>query len=135
MQFIIVEWEVLSLAESIFPENKKLHLLLLGSIGIVEVIPAISMALFAGHIVDQREKKMLFIQCITAFLLVAVGYYFITSPYAYENYENSQIMIGIYILVFIGGFVRAFIGPTIFDQFRRRSNQKHSDSIVVGKQN
>ena len=114
MQFIIVEWEVLSLAESIFPENKKLHLLLLGSIGIAEVLPAISMALFAGHIVDQREKKMLFIQCITAFLMVAFGYYFITSPYAYENYENSQIMIWIYILVFIGGIVRAFIGPTIF---------------------
>ncbi len=114
MQFIIVEWEVLSLAESIYPENKKLHLLLLGSIGIVEVLPAISTALFAGHIVDQREKKMLFVQCIIAFLLVAVGYYFITSPYAHDNYDNSQIMIGIYILVFLGGLIRAFIGPTIF---------------------
>ena len=105
MQFIIVEWEVYSLTKD--P-------LSLGLIGLVEVIPAISTALFAGHIVDQREKKMLFVQCITAFLLVAIGYYFITSPYAYENYENSEILIGIYILVFIGGFVRAFIGPTIF---------------------
>ena len=105
MQFIIVEWEVYSLTKD--P-------LSLGLIGLVEVIPAISTALFAGHIVDQREKKMLFVQCITAFLLVAIGYYFITGPYAYENYENSEILIGIYILVFIGGFVRAFIGPTIF---------------------
>ena len=105
MQFIIVEWEVYSLTKD--P-------LSLGLIGLVEVIPAISTALFAGHIVDQREKKMLFVKCITAFLLVAIGYYFITSPYAYENYENSEILIGIYILVFIGGFVRAFIGPTIF---------------------
>ena len=105
MQFIIVEWEVYSLTKD--P-------LSLGLIGLVEVIPAISTALFAGHIVDQREKKMLFVQCITAFLLVAVGYYFITSPYVYDNYENSQILIGIYILVFLGGFIRAFIGPTIF---------------------
>jgi len=105
MQFIIVEWEVYSLTKD--P-------LSLGLIGLIEVIPAISTALFAGHIVDQREKKMLFIQCITAFLLVAIGYYLITSPYTYENYENSEILIGIYILVFIGGFVRAFIGPTIF---------------------
>ena len=105
MQFIIVEWEVYSLTKD--P-------LSLGLIGLVEVIPAISTALFAGHIVDQREKKMLFVQCITAFLLVAIGYYFITSPYVYENYENSEILIGIYILVFTGGFVRAFIGPTIF---------------------
>ena len=105
MQFIIVEWEVYSLTKD--P-------LSLGLIGLVEVIPAISTALFAGHIVDQRERKMLFVQCITAFLLVAIGYYFITSPYVYDNYENSQILIGIYILVFLGGFIRAFIGPTIF---------------------
>ena len=105
MQFIIVEWEVYTLTKD--P-------LSLGLIGLVEVIPAISMALFAGHIVDQREKKMLFFQCIIAFLLVATGYYFITSPYVYDNYENSQILIGIYVLVFLGGFIRAFIGPTIF---------------------
>ena len=105
MQFIIVEWEVYSLTKD--P-------LSLGLIGLVEVIPAISTALFAGHIVDQREKKMLFFQCIVAFLLVAIGYYFITSPYVYDNYENSQILIGIYVLVFLGGFIRAFIGPTIF---------------------
>ena len=105
MQFIIVEWEVYSLTKD--P-------LSLGLIGLVEVVPAISMALFAGHIVDQREKKMLFFQCIIAFLLVATGYYFITSPYVYEKYENSQILIGIYVLVFLGGFIRAFIGPTIF---------------------
>ena len=48
MQFIIVEWEVYSLTKD--P-------LSLGLIGLVEVIPAISTALFAGHIVDQREKK------------------------------------------------------------------------------
>jgi hypothetical protein len=28
----------------------------LGIIGLMEVIPAVSMALFAGHIVDQKEK-------------------------------------------------------------------------------
>jgi MFS family permease len=105
MQFIIVEWEVYSLTKD--P-------LSLGLIGLIEVIPAISMALFAGHIVDQREKKRLFVYCVTAFFIVATGYYFITSPYVYDNYENAQILVGIYILVFLGGFIRAFIGPTIF---------------------
>ena len=84
MQFIIVEWEVYSLTKD--P-------LSLGLIGLVEVIPAISTALFAGHIVDQREKKdVIFSVYCTAFLFVAIGYYFITSPYAYDNYENSQIL-------------------------------------------
>ena len=105
MQFIIVEWEVYSLTKD--P-------LSLGLIGLAEVIPAVSMALFAGHIVDQNEKKRLFVYAISAFLLVAIGYYFITSPYVYATYTSNEILIGIYLLVFIGGFIRAFFGPIIF---------------------
>ena len=45
MQFIIVEWEVYSLTKD--P-------LSLGLIGLAEVIPAVSMALFAVHIEDQN---------------------------------------------------------------------------------
>ena len=105
MQFIIVEWEVYNLTKD--P-------LSLGLIGLAEVIPAVSMALFAGHIVDQNEKKRLFVFAISAFLLVAIGYYFVTSPYVYETYKSNQILIGIYFLVFIGGFIRAFFGPIIF---------------------
>ena len=104
-QFTVLELEVYRLTED--PLG-------LALIGLVEVIPAVSIALFAGNIVDQREKKMLFVKCITAFLLVAVGYYFIYSPYVLENYEVYQILIGIYSLVFLGGIIRAFIGPTIF---------------------
>ena len=105
MQFIIVEWEVYNLTKD--P-------LSLGLIGLVEVIPAVSMALFAGHIVDQNEKKRLFVYAISAFLLVGIGYYFITSPYVYSTYTSNEILIGIYLLVFIGGFIRAFFGPIIF---------------------
>jgi hypothetical protein len=46
MQFIVIEWQVYSITKD--P---------LGIIGLMEVIPAVSMALFAGHIVDQKEKK------------------------------------------------------------------------------
>jgi cyanate permease len=46
MQFII-EWRVQHHQRS----------LSLGIIGLMEVIPAVSMALFAGHIVDQKERK------------------------------------------------------------------------------
>ena len=106
MQFIIVEWEVYSLTKD--P-------LSLGLIGLAEVIPAVSMALFAGHIVDQNEKKRLFVYAIFAFFLIALGYYFITSPYVYSMYESKEIVLGIYLLVvFIGGFIRAFFGPIIF---------------------
>ena len=105
MQFIIVEWLVWELTKD--P-------LSLGLIGLAEVIPAVSMALFAGHIVDQNEKKQLFVYAIFAFLLIALGYYFITSPYVYSTYESKEIVLGIYLLVFLGGFIRSFFGPIIF---------------------
>ena len=51
MQFIVIEWKVYELTGD--P-------LYLGLIGLMEIIPALSMALFAGHIVEsEREKKSL----------------------------------------------------------------------------
>ena len=105
MQFIIIEWEVYNLTKD--P-------LSLGLIGLVEIIPAISMSLFAGHIVDQNEKKKMFMLAIIAFLFVSFAFFSITSSYAYLTYTSKQILIGIYLLVFLGGFIRAFFGPIIF---------------------
>jgi len=105
MQFIIIEWEVYNITK---------NPLALGFIGLVEIVPAISMALFAGHIVDQKEKKKLFVLAIFAFLLVSVGFFVVTSSYTYSNYSSTKILYAIYFLVFIGGFVRAFFGPIIF---------------------
>ena len=105
MQFIIIEWEVYNLTKD--P-------LSLGLIGLVEIIPAISMSLFAGHIVDQNEKKKMFMLAIIAFLFVSFAFFSITSSYAYLTYTSKQILFGIYLLVFLGGFIRAFFGPIIF---------------------
>ena len=105
MQFIIIEWEVYNLTK---------NPLALGLIGLVEIIPAISMSLFAGHIVDQKEKKKLLVLAIISFLLVSLAFFIITSSYVYLTYTSQQILIGIYLLVFLGGFIRAFFGPIIF---------------------
>jgi hypothetical protein len=48
----------------------------LGIIGLMEVIPAVSMALFAGHIVDQKEKKSLLVKCILAFSVISFGLFY-----------------------------------------------------------
>ncbi len=105
MQFIIIEWEVYNITKD--P-------LALGLIGLVEIIPAISMALFAGHIVDQKEKKKLFVYAIFAFLIVSFAFFVVTSKYCYSNFSSNKILYAIYFLVFIGGFIRAFFGPIIF---------------------
>jgi hypothetical protein len=105
MQFIIIEWLVWEITED--P-------LSLGLIGLMEVVPAVSMALFAGHIVDQKEKRNLLIYCIIAFLFVSIGFYLVTGSESKSLFTTQTILYIIYFLVFIGGFIRAFFGPTIF---------------------
>jgi len=80
----------------------------------VEVIPAVALALFAGHIVDQKEKKGLLLKCILAFSVISLGLFLLTLPIAVKDLSTKTILNAIYFLVFLGGLVRAFIGPTIF---------------------
>jgi MFS family permease len=105
MQFIIIEWQVYSLTKSA---------LSLGIIGLMEVVPAIAMALFAGHIVDQNEKKGLLLKCILGFSIISFGLFLLTWPRMVSGLPTETILYSIYFLVFLGGLVRAFLGPTIF---------------------
>jgi len=103
MQFIVIEWQVYSLTKD--P-------LSLGIIGLMEIIPAFSMSLFAGHIVDQTEKRNLFLCCIALFSLISFGLFFISTPNI--GWSQRTILFAIYGFVFFGGLLRAFFGPTIF---------------------
>ena len=108
MQFVVIEWEVYSLTKD--P-------LSLGIIGLMEVIPAFSLALFAGHIVDQKEKKRLLVQCLLGFSVISLGLFFITWPIMVADLSTKVILYIIYFLVFLGGIVRSFLGPTVFSLF------------------
>ena len=108
MQFVVIEWEVYSLTK---------NPLSLGMIGLMEVIPAVSLALFAGHIVDQKEKKGLLVLCILGFSIISLGLFLLTWPQIVQGWAQNSILYSIYFLVFLGGIVRAFLGPTIFSLF------------------
>ncbi|WP_297517074.1 MFS transporter [Flavobacterium sp.] len=105
MQFVIIEWEVYSMTKD--P-------LSLGIIGLMEIIPAVSMALFAGHIVDQNEKKSLLVKCLIAFSLISLGLFALTLPEIKAHFAAQNLLYAIYALVFCGGLVRAFITPSVF---------------------
>jgi MFS family permease len=105
MQFIVIEWQVYALTKD--P-------LSLGLIGLCEFIPAFGMALFAGHIVDQREKRNLLALCIAAFSLISFGLFWLTSDTIIASWSKQSILYATYALVFFGGLLRAFFGPTIF---------------------
>ena len=105
MQFIVIEWQVYSITKD--P-------LSLGIIGLMEIIPAFSMALFAGHIVDQKEKRNLLALCTGAFSLISLGLFLLTTDSILNSWSTNAVLYSIYGLVFFGGFLRSFFGPTIF---------------------
>jgi MFS family permease len=80
----------------------------------MEIVPALSMALFAGHIVDQREKRNLFLWCIGLFSLISLGLFFLSDASVSVAWSQQSILYSIYAFVFFGGMLRAFFGPTIF---------------------
>lgn len=105
MQFIVIEWEVYNITKD--P-------LSLGLIGLLEIIPSLSVALFAGHFVDQNEKRGLLMKCLLGFSMISLALVALTWKGTAEYLSKHQILWGIYACVFVGGIVRAFIGPTIF---------------------
>ncbi len=105
MQFVLIEWEVYRLTKD--P-------LSLGLIGLMEVIPAITMALFAGHIVDQNEKKSMLVKCLFGLAFISILMCILLKPEVVETLSKNIVLNGIYALVFLGGIIRAFIIPSVF---------------------
>ncbi len=105
MQFIVIEWQVYSITKDPWS---------LALIGACEFIPAFFMAPFAGHIVDQKEKRNLFALCIGAFSLISLALFILTTKTVVTSLSTQFILYAIYALVFFGGFLRSFFGPIIF---------------------
>ena len=83
----------------------------IGLIGLAEVIPALSMALYSGHVIDISEKRGLLLKTVSLYTLCAGILLFLASPYIDTRFTSHQISIGIYIVIFCTGIIRSFTGP------------------------
>lgn len=102
-QAVIVGWQVYSITGSPF---------LLGLTGLVEAIPALLCALFAGYFVDIGHPKRIYMACLgvltlnTFILLLVAGGFFPVSPHV--------MLISIFVGAFISGLARSFAMPAAF---------------------
>jgi MFS family permease len=83
----------------------------IGLIGLSEVVPAVSLALYAGHIIDQSEKKKLLLKGVALYIMAAIILVFISGKFTASHLNNHMIAICIYIVIFGTGIIRAFTGP------------------------
>ncbi|RYD81184.1 MAG: MFS transporter [Sphingobacteriales bacterium] len=86
--------------------------LALGLVGLSEVIPALSLALYAGHYIDINEKRRLLLKCILLYMLCIGLLLFLASPFVKNNLHPWTIAICICSVIAATGAIRAFSGPT-----------------------
>lgn len=102
MMTTIVGWWIYELTHDPFA---------IGLIGLSEVIPAVSLALYAGHVIDLSEKRKLLLKGVFFYLCAALLLVFLSSGFTKKNFSNHQIALGIYAVIFCTGIIRSFVGP------------------------
>ncbi len=85
--------------------------LAIGLIGLSEVIPAISLALYAGHVIDISEKRRLILRGVVFYFLAACVLIFLSTHFVSNHFTNHAIALCVYAVIFYTGIIRSFSGP------------------------
>lgn len=83
----------------------------IGLIGAAEFVPAVSMALYAGHVIDMNEKKRMLLICNYAYVFLASCLAALAFMDYRSHYSGHTITYFIYGIIFFTGICRAFLGP------------------------
>jgi len=100
MQSVIVGWQVYELTKD--P-------LSLGLIGLAEVIPFLSMALFAGHVADNVVRRRIILITTSTYLVCAS--LLLTLSYRLTPDAGKSALVLLYSVVAFTGVARAFFYP------------------------
>lgn len=86
--------------------------LALGLVGLSEVIPAVSLALYAGQHIDRSEKRSLLLRCILMYIGCILFLWLLSSGTASRHLSPWTICLIIFAVIAITGAIRSFSGPT-----------------------
>jgi MFS family permease len=105
MQATLISWKVYEITKDPFS---------IGLIGLIEFVPAVIMAFFAGHIIDLSDKRKMMLAAMAANVVLTLTLTGITSNFSLQTFTSSMILAVIYVVVFCTGILRSFSGPTSF---------------------
>ena len=100
MQSVIVGWQVYAITRDPFS---------LGLIGLAEAIPFLSVALFAGHVADNMNRRRIILVTVIAYLLGAIALLLLSFQLLSATISNG--VFAIYAIIFTTGFARGFFYP------------------------
>ncbi|HEY4147996.1 MAG TPA: MFS transporter [Chitinophagaceae bacterium] len=102
MMSTLVGWWIYNLTNAPFA---------IGLVGLSEFLPAFSMALYAGHIIDVSEKKRLLMRGMSLYLLASLILLTLSTRFTAAHLGNHVIAVCICAIIFGTGLVRSFAGP------------------------
>jgi MFS family permease len=83
----------------------------IGIVGLSEFIPAVSLALYAGHVIDVSEKRKLMLTGVSLYCLAALLLFILSSSIGTSHLKPHYIALCIYLIIFGTGIIRSFTGP------------------------
>jgi MFS family permease len=86
--------------------------LALGFVGLSEVIPALSLALYAGHYIDISEKRKLLLTTLLLYMGCVLLFILFSSELSHSRLTTWTLAACICLVVAVTGAIRAFSGPT-----------------------
>lgn len=83
----------------------------IGIVGLSEFIPAVSLALYAGHVIDMSEKRKMMLMGVGLYGVAALLLFILSTPLGTNHLHPHYIAATIYLIIFGTGVIRSFTGP------------------------
>jgi MFS family permease len=87
--------------------------LAIGLIGLSEFLPAFTLALYAGHVIDKSDKRALLLRTTMFYGLCVAALITLTFGSVIHSLQYHWVQWLTYSIIFCTGVIRAFAGPTL----------------------
>jgi len=104
IQSVVIGWHIYQLTHDA---------LSLGLIGLTEAVPALGLALFAGHFADNMDRKKIITWIIWGEILSTIILLIATYPKLQTYYPVFWQIVVLYFMIFFNGVFRGFYSPTV----------------------
>ena len=84
----------------------------IGMIGLAEAIPAITLSLYAGYVIDRSEKRKILLRTVFLYGVCSSILLGTSTQWFQEELGHKLIVIFVYSIIFLTGIIRAFSGPS-----------------------
>jgi MFS family permease len=84
----------------------------IGVVGLSEFIPVVTLALYAGHVIDKSDKRTMLLRGILSYSFCVLTLIIITLPSVQDSIGVKKTPMFFYVIIFFTGIIRAFAGPT-----------------------